>query len=264
MTSTSNLHYTSQFSQIYNPVELAYQDCVIKSGIDPEIFRLNFECASDRAVYDLLYRDTDPTTNSSSGSAQAKRNYTKCESAVGWIVNGRFRQLAGHHSRLTKRTPPNIFQPQGKPLQIFCPLVTVAIWRAVAAKAGLSMPAYPAVGLNGEALEFWEWVVSSGCPIIITEGEKKAAALVSRGYAAIGLPGIHTGYRVTERGETITKIDGSNIKGQPQESCIMRSNRLTQQDAKSQSSLITALGIIPRAKSLKRPAPQQNFLKMRS
>jgi hypothetical protein len=74
------------------------------------------------------------------------------------------------------------------------------------------MPAYPAVGLNGEALEFWEWVVSSGCPIIITEGEKKAAALVSRGYAAIGLPGIHTGYRVTERGETITKIDGSQYQ----------------------------------------------------
>jgi hypothetical protein len=38
------------------------------------------------------------------------------------------------------------------------------------------------------------------CPIVITEGEKKAAALISRGYAAIGLPGINSGYRVTERG----------------------------------------------------------------
>src|SRR4028119_1457841 len=183
MTSTSNLHYTSQSSQIYNPVELAYQDCVIKSGIDPEIFRLNFECASDRAVYDLLYRDTDPTTNSSSGSDQAKRNYTKCERAIGWIANGRFRQLAGSPLAFDKKGRPRAyFQPQGKPLEIFCPLVTVAIWRAVAANAGLSMPAYPAVGLNGEALEFWDWVVSSGCPIVITEGEKKAAALISRGY----------------------------------------------------------------------------------
>jgi hypothetical protein len=213
MTLTSKLHYTSQSSQIYNPVELAYQDCVIKSGIDPEIFRLNFECASDRAVYDLLYRDTDPTTNSSSGSAQAKRNYTKCERVIGWIANGRFRQLAGEPLAVDKKgRPRTYFQPQGKPLQIFCPLVTIAIWRAVAAKAGLSMPKMPAVGLKGEALGFWDWVISSGCPVVITEGEKKAAALVSRGYAAIGLPGINTGYTVTERGETVRKPDGTEYQ----------------------------------------------------
>ncbi|WP_445244667.1 DUF3854 domain-containing protein, partial [Microcoleus sp. OTE_8_concoct_300] len=213
MTSTSNLHYTSQLSQIYNPVELAYQDCVIKSGIDPEIFRLNFECARDRAVYDLLYRDTDPTTNSSSGSTQAKRNYTKCEDAIGWIANGRFRQLAGSPLAFDKKgRPRTYFQPQGKPLEIFCPFVTVAIWRAVAAKAGLSMPEFPAVGLRGEALGFWDWVISSGCPIVITEGEKKAAALISREYAAIGLPGIHTGYRVTEWGDWVIKPDGTQYQ----------------------------------------------------
>jgi hypothetical protein len=116
MTSTSNLHYTNQFSQVYNPAELAYQDCVIKSGIDPEIFRLNFECASDRAVYDLLYRDTDPTTNSG-GSAQAKRNYTKCENVIGWIANGRFRQLSGPPIAFDKKgRPRTYFQPQGKSL----------------------------------------------------------------------------------------------------------------------------------------------------
>jgi hypothetical protein len=213
MTSTSNLHYTNQFSQVYNPAELAYQDCVIKSGIDPEVFRLNFECARDRAVYDLLYRDTDPTTNSSSGSTQAKRNYTKCENAIGWIANGRFRQLAGFPLAVDKKGRPRAyFQPQGKPLEVFCPLVTVAIWRAVAAKAGLSMPEFPAVGLRGEALGFWDWVISSGCPIVITEGEKKAAALISREYAAIGLPGIHTGYRVTERGNWVTKPDGTQYQ----------------------------------------------------
>ncbi|MEG4048480.1 plasmid replication protein, CyRepA1 family, partial [Microcoleus sp. Pol17_C1] len=77
---------------------------------------------------------------------------------------------------------------------------------------GLSMPDFPAVGLNGEALGFWDWVIASGCPIVITEGEKKAAALISRGYAAIGLPGIHTGYRVTERGETVRKPDGTEYQ----------------------------------------------------
>ncbi|MEG4190938.1 plasmid replication protein, CyRepA1 family, partial [Microcoleus sp. Pol17_C1] len=77
---------------------------------------------------------------------------------------------------------------------------------------GLSMPDFPAVGLNGEALGFWDWVIASGCPIVITEGEKKAATLISRGYAAVGLPGIHTGYRVTERGETVRKPDGTEYQ----------------------------------------------------
>jgi hypothetical protein len=47
---------------------------------------------------------------------------------------------------------------------------------------------------------------------VITEGEKKACCLVSRGYAAIGLPGITTGYRVTEYGEEITKPDGTTYR----------------------------------------------------
>src|SRR4028119_416669 len=134
MTLQKNFH-----SQVHSPADLAYQDCVVKSGIDPEAYRLNFEPASGTPVYDLLYRDTDPRTNSSSGSAQAKRNYAKCENASGFIVNGRFRQLAGPPIALDKKgRPRTYFQPQGKPLQIFCPLVTVKVWRSVATKAGLS------------------------------------------------------------------------------------------------------------------------------
>lgn len=209
---TSNLHNPHQLSQV-SASELAYQDCVVKSGIAPDVYELNFEPATTNAIYDLLHRDTDATTNSSSGSAQAKRNYAKCENAIGWIANGRFRQLSGVPLAYDKKQRPRTyFQPQGKPLEIFCPLVTVAVWQAVAAKAGLSMPTYPAVGLNGEALGFYDWVISSGCPIVITEGEKKAAALVSRGYAAIGLPGINTGYRVTERGEIVRKPDGTEYQ----------------------------------------------------
>jgi len=200
-------------SIISQSIALSFQDCVVKSGMLPEIFEINFQPASGLPVYDLLYRDSDPTTNTSGGSAQAKRNYTKCEQSIGWICNGRYRQLAGPPIAFDKKGRPRKYhQPQGKPLEVFCALVTVEVWRSVAAKAGLSMPTHPAVGLNGEALEFWDWVVSSGCPVAITEGEKKAAALISRGYAAIGLPGIHTGYRVTERGDWVTKPDGTEYQ----------------------------------------------------
>jgi hypothetical protein len=228
MTLTSKLHYTSKSSQIYNPAELAYQDCVIKSGVDPEVYRLSFEPASGRPVYDLLFRDTDPTTNSSSGSAQAQRNYTKCENVCGWIsTNGRFRQLAGPwlafnikkgkskgfgKNSTEELEPRRYHQPHGKPLELFFARVPVRIWELVAAKAGLSMPKYPVIGLDGEAIGFWDWVLESDCPTIITEGEKKAAALISRGYAAIGLPGICTGYRVTEYGDWVTKSDGTQYQ----------------------------------------------------
>jgi hypothetical protein len=212
--TSSNLQQVNKALQ--SPIELTYQDCVVKSGIDPDVTRLNFEPASGCPVYDLLFRDTDPTTNSSSGSAQAKRNYTKCENVCGWIsINGRFRQLAGEplafnvkkekskgfgKKSTEKLEPRRYYQPEGQTTQIFFPRVTVAVWELVAAKAGLSMPKFPVIGLDGEALGFWDWVLETDCPIIITEGEKKAAALISRGYAALGLPGIYTGYRVTERG----------------------------------------------------------------
>jgi hypothetical protein len=231
MTPNLNIHNLSSLGQEFTAEDveyLAYQDCVVKSGIDPGVYRLCFEPASGRPVYDLLFRDTDPTTNSSSGSAQAKTNYTKCEKAIGWIsTNGRFRQLAGEplafdikeekskgfgKKSAEKLEPRRYHQPYGKPLEIFLPRVTVAIWELVAAKAGLSMAEFPVIGLDGEALGFWDWVLETDCPIIITEGEKKAAALISRGYAAIGLPGIHTGYRVTEWGDWVTKPDGTQYQ----------------------------------------------------
>jgi hypothetical protein len=42
---------------------------------------------------------------------------------------------------------------------------------------------------------FWPWVSANpDIPVILTEGAKKAGCLLSHGYAAIGLPGIHGGY----------------------------------------------------------------------
>jgi hypothetical protein len=72
MTLQTNFH-----SQVYSPADLAYQDCVVKSGIAPDIYPLNFDPASGSPVYGLLYRDTDPTTNSGI-SIEAARNLARC------------------------------------------------------------------------------------------------------------------------------------------------------------------------------------------
>jgi len=253
MTLQKNFH-----SQVYSPADLAYQDCVVKSGVDSEVYHLNFEPASGNPAYDLLYRDTDSTTNSGI-SIEAARNLARCTGspgyflgnnfyllsdlagntkaarhgiikskgiyrpegppAYGWISsNNRFRQLGGAPIALDLKKstgvwePRRYHQPNGKPLEIFFPRITVRIWKLVAEKAGLSMPEFPVIGLKGEALQFWEWVENTNCPVILTEGEKKAAALISRGYAAIGLPGINSGYRVTEKGDWVTKPDGTQYQ----------------------------------------------------
>jgi hypothetical protein len=246
--------------------KLVYDDVVVKSGVDPDICRLNFPTAIGEDFYHGLYCDTDKTTNSG-GGIEAARNLARCMGDAGYhlgntfylpsdlvgdtkaakfgtikakgiyrpagtpaigfrTTNGRYRQLAGAPIALnfkkeskgfgkdttTKVEPRRYHQPIGKPLEIFFPRVTLAIGELVAEKAGLPMPEFPVIGLDGEWLGFWDWVRESGCPIVITEGEKKACCLISRGYAAIGLPGIHTGYRVTEYGEEVTKPDGTTYR----------------------------------------------------
>src|SRR4028119_2348945 len=242
---------------LQSPIELAYQDCVVKSGVDPDVYHLNFDPAAGSPVYDFAYSDTDPTTNSGI-SIEAARNLARCDGsagyflgnnfylpsdlagntkaarygiikskgiyrpegppAYGWICNNRFRQLGGAPLALDLNKSTGVWEPRryhqrkGKPLEIFFPRITVRVWKLVAEKAGLSMPEFPVIGLKGEALQFWKWVEDTNCPIVITEGEKKAAALISRGYAAIGLPGINSGYRVTEKGDWVTKPDGTQYQ----------------------------------------------------
>lgn len=206
LTQTST--FTAEFLE-----NTARENCISVSGISPALYDLNFEPATGRKIYDLLYRDTDPTTNSSSGSAKAKYHYDKCELAGGFIVNGRFRQLIGPPIAFDKKNRPRKYsQPFGTTPSLFFARIDATTWELVARKAGLDMPEFPVVGLCDEAIGFWQWVKDSNCPIVITEGEKKVACLLSHGYAAIGLPGIDTGKVVTERGDWVTKADGTKYQ----------------------------------------------------
>ncbi|HEY9826211.1 MAG TPA: DUF3854 domain-containing protein, partial [Stenomitos sp.] len=54
----------------------------------------------------------------------------------------------------------------------------------------LTSPDHPA-----EDEGFWQWALDRHIPIVIVEGAKKAASLLSAGYVAIALPGIFSGYR---------------------------------------------------------------------
>ncbi|MBD2303397.1 relaxase domain-containing protein [Nostoc sp. FACHB-87] len=60
---------------------------------------------------------------------------------------------------------------------------------------------------SDRTLGFWYCVWRHNLPIMITEGAKKAASLLSQGHAAIGVPGIYAGYRSKDSlGEPIKPI----------------------------------------------------------
>jgi putative DNA primase/helicase len=74
--------------------------------------------------------------------------------------------------------------------QLFVPRVSVRIASEIANKLGMVRTLNPVLAPEAEDLEFWDWFLSTGLPLIITEGAKKAAALVSAGYPAIALNGV--------------------------------------------------------------------------
>lgn len=73
----------------------------------------------------------------------------------------------------------------------YLPAVDAATRQAIARRYGCDVP------LEGS---FWDWVASRpNIPIILTEGGKKALALLSLGCVAIALTGVNGGYRANQR-----------------------------------------------------------------
>ncbi|MGI0489349.1 plasmid replication protein, CyRepA1 family [Pantanalinema rosaneae CENA516] len=69
-------------------------------------------------------------------------------------------------------------------------------WAAIAQRQGVPItPLMLRLRDRNPAPHFWDWVWAHNLPIVICEGAKKAAALLSAGYVAIALPGVWNGRR---------------------------------------------------------------------
>ena len=75
--------------------------------------------------------------------------------------------------------------PPSTPTRAFFLDIPASVWELVCARYNAAK--------HGD--NFWEWVTHQNIPVIITEGAKKAASLLSLGFVAIGLPGIFGGHR---------------------------------------------------------------------
>ena len=186
-----------------------WRELVEESGIAPSVAAANFRTFGDgfadpEAERLLLLAEAFAQLNPQAGHSYQARmrlqwRYGHLDSG-GWRFIGA--ALPGHSA--TPRWKPN--QPRigekGRPVKyesqpkrrpgLLLPQVPAVVWRLICQRHGLPFPADRSGG-------FWSWALSTPeLPLVLTEGEKKAACLVGLGIAAIGLPGVEMG-RVVAR-----------------------------------------------------------------
>ncbi|MUG98745.1 DUF3854 domain-containing protein [Scytonema sp. UIC 10036] len=188
------------------------------SAVDEDIIRLNVKSLEgNSALEHLLYALPE---NARRNDRRLRDKYLRQYDHVtkgGWWISGldplnnwepmewgRFKPdfaRMGWDKEAQKPTekPVKYESPPKTPNRVTYLRVPLHIWEMVSKRYGVPMPEQIVTTEAGEAIGFWAWVVSHPeIPIVLSEGEKKAASLLSLGFVAVGLPGIWGG-RIGER-----------------------------------------------------------------
>ncbi|MBE9170567.1 DUF3854 domain-containing protein [Pleurocapsales cyanobacterium LEGE 06147] len=165
----------------------------------------------------LLYSDAIPRRNDGRISEGFLQRYDHT-SLGGWWCSG-IDLLTGEEDLwgCFKPNQPRVSIDKGKIIKyehppkvstgIFALRVPLHVWEKIAQRYGVDILPID-IDENQPDNGFWQWLITrTTIPLCITEGAKKAGALLSAGYAAIALPGINSGYRTLkdERGNRIGK-----------------------------------------------------------
>ena len=201
-----------------------WQELTVGSGISPNIASINFCSLEGEDVFELL---AEHRLDSVSGEGQqyvtaaVKRILKTYESSAqgGWrdcgldplqnfapAAYGRFK---ADHPRIPRKQlksgewgdsdkPLKYDTPVGVPFRITFPRLTIRVGCAIAKAIGDETgylkrfsPQQLQSSLVEEDTRFWPWYLAhQTAPVTLTEGTKKAAALLSAGIAALALPGI--------------------------------------------------------------------------
>ncbi len=184
-----------------------YSELVTDSGICHTLVDLNFRSLENNSAYDRLFISPQIQRNNSGQVTRSwMKRYAHCAQGGWWCSGldplhnwqpmewGTFKPKSptkNQDGKLIKyEHPPNI------PTRLFCLRVTLEIWEKTANLFKTKLPTKIEIDADGTAIGFWQWVLENQVPIVICEGVKKAAALLTHGYPAIALPGINSGYRV--------------------------------------------------------------------
>jgi Domain of unknown function (DUF3854) len=187
------------------------------SAIAPDLLELNFSSINQESAFSFLIPNP-ARRNDGRLTDRHLRTFNSLETG-GWICTGicsltmkisEWGCLKPNAPRWdeTKRKNIKYEHPHGVPTELFCLRVTYRIGLKIAQNNGLIATAQYLERMVGkdptaEDRDFWQWVLDNPyLPIILTEGAKKTASLLSAGHLAIGLPGVWGGYR--------SKINGVN------------------------------------------------------
>lgn len=191
----------------------------IDSGIDPELIELNLVSLSGQECYEsLLYSQDLERNNTGRLSAYYLNRYSHLKYGGGWWgnsvdpVSGELMDWGCLKPNIPAYTQDSWYKqlvlllngfsisqvqqvgrkikyehPPKAPTRAFFLQVPLSIWKKISDRYQIAI---------GEYTNFWQWVKDNPkIKIWITEGIKKAAALMSVGHVAIGLPGIWNGYK---------------------------------------------------------------------
>ncbi|MEY3334682.1 MAG: hypothetical protein RLZZ176_2985, partial [Cyanobacteriota bacterium] len=183
------------------------EELVNSSGINLDLINLNFKSLQGSNVYEyLLISDQLPRTNTGMIKSAWLQRYTHL-TAGGWWCSGldplnnwqkmEWGCFKPNQPRQNQKGKTIKYEhPPSTPTRIFCLRISLEIWQQIGQRYNLKLPENITINHDGEAEGFWSWVIKNKISIIICEGVKKAATLLSQGYVAIAIPGITSGYRV--------------------------------------------------------------------
>lgn len=214
--TTTNNNFQSSTYKAFKQVQPRHLTEWNQSSVDDKLTELNLTSLSGLTTYDHLLYALPDKDRRNDGRLRDKflQRYQHLEHG-GWyiagldpdtnwadlMVWGRFKPDAprtGSNGKLVKyESPPKT------PNRVTYFRVPLHLWSRVASRYGIKRYHSPlALRLTArtQPVNFWSWVKSNPeIPIILAEGEKKAGSLISKGYAAISLPGIWGGRQPKNR-----------------------------------------------------------------
>ncbi len=197
------------------------------SGVDEELTRLNVVTLTGTSPTEyLFYSNSIPRRNDGRVSEEFLQRYAHTD-AGGWWCSG-IDVLSGEEDIWGCFKPDRPRRGENKVIKyehppktatgLFALKVPLTLWQAIAHRAGVEINTedidYPTGTLPERSWGdggFWQWLNNHPeVPLCITEGAKKAGALLSAGYGTVALPGINSGYR-TPKDATGKRIGKSHL-----------------------------------------------------
>ncbi|MEM1368907.1 MAG: plasmid replication protein, CyRepA1 family [Cyanobacteria bacterium P01_H01_bin.15] len=177
-----------------------------QSCVDEQLTRLNvIPLQGQLALEHLLYAESLPRRNDGRVSERLMERYQHAEQGGWWCSGvdvltgtpdmwGCFKPDTPRLDR-DRRKVIKYEHPPKVPTGLFALRVPRHIWERIAERYNVKLRDKD-IDSEQPDLGFWTWFLAHPeVPLFITEGAKKTGTLLTAGYAAIGLPGIHSGYR---------------------------------------------------------------------